>query len=127
MLYKEVTCPKCGGVGFISKVGDDSVWSMRCTECTGGTVLAPVTNGDIIRRCTNEELAKVHIALAENALYSGVENRRLLTDTYEDFLLWLDKPVEDLDMQTIFEYVDKTKYEHIPFTKVVNAGDKIYH
>ena len=127
MLYKEISCPSCGGAGFFGRHSDCAVWSEPCTECINGTVVVPVTNGDIIRRCTNEELAKVHIALAENALYSGVENHRLLnTDTYEDFLLWLDKPVEDLDLQTIFEFVDKDKYEH-PWSRIIHTGDKIYY
>ncbi len=120
MLYKRIVCPTCRGLGFISHFTENSVSSKGCPDCTDGTTVAPITNGDLIRRCSDEQLMKVHDNLNNWAIYSGGENNRLLSSTSEDFLLWLTKVTDDIDLQTIFDFVDKKDYEN-PHTKVVEA------
>lgn len=120
MLYKEAVCPVCDGRGFISHYTDNSVSSFGCAKCQDGVIWVPVTNGDLIRRCTNEQLTKVHNNLKNWAIYSGGENNRLLNDSLEDFLLWLDKATDDIDLQTIFDFVNKKDYTY-PLTEVVEV------
>ena len=119
MLYKEICCPKCNGHGFISHSEENGIWSENCTDCCNGTIVVPMTNGDIIRTCNNEELVKVHHNLNQYALYSGGENNRLLDSSPEDFLLWINKKADDIDIRTIFDFVDEKEYEH-PYLKVMN-------
>ena len=118
MLYKESICPVCKGHGFISGSDECSVWAERCTNCQEGKIVIPVTNGDLIRNCTNEQLVLVHENLNREAIYSGGVNNRLLDSSSADFLIWLTKATDSTDLRTIFEFVDKTDYEH-PWTKVV--------
>lgn len=61
-----------------------------------------MTNGDRMRSLSNEILASVYYNLKENALYSEKENRRLLNDNPEDFLIWLNKETEDFE-ERIFD------------------------
>jgi hypothetical protein len=122
MLYKEAVCPVCNGYGFISGSSDCAIWSERCVNCQNGTIVVPVTNGDLIRRCTNEQLATVRENLASWAIYSGGENNRLLDNSSEDFLLWLNKATDDLDLQTIFDFVDPKDYEHPLVAKFSKRG-----
>ena len=117
MLYKESVCPVCNGHGFISGSSDCAVWAERCTACENGTIAVPVTNGDLIRRCSNEQLLKVHENLNSCAIYSGGENNRLLNSTSEDVLLWLDKVTDYQDLRDIFDFVNPKDYEH-PWAKV---------
>lgn len=56
-----------------------------------------MTNGERIRACSNEQFASLYYNLKEWALYSEKENRRLLNDTPEDFLIWLNKETEDFE------------------------------
>ena len=113
MLYKEIICPVCNGHGFLSGGDDHSVWSKPCpNHCHNGLIVVPVTNGDLIRRCTNEQLVKVHINLNQEAIYSDSEHKRLLSDTLEDFALWLDKETDDLDLRTIFDFINEKDFEH---------------
>lgn len=56
-----------------------------------------MTNGDRLRNLSNEMIASVYYNLKENAIYSGLVNRRLLGDTPEDFLIWLEKETEDFE------------------------------
>jgi hypothetical protein len=118
MLYKELICPVCRGYGFISRTSDNAAWSEPCTNCYKGSIVEPITNGDLIRGCTNEQLAKVYENINSNALYSGGERNRLLATTGEDFLLWLDKAADDVDLQTIFDFINVKDYEH-PWLRVV--------
>lgn len=118
MLYKETVCPVCNGHGFISGHDDCSIWASQCANCQNGSIVVPVTNGDLIRRCTNDQLLQVFTNLTHNAIYSGGEHNRLLLSTQEDFLFWLNKATDDLDLRTIFDFVDEKDYEH-PWTKVV--------
>lgn len=113
MLYKETVCPKCNGYGFISHYEENGVWSENCKECHNGIIVVPMTNSDVIRRCNNEQLAKVYINLGKWAIYSGGNNNRLLyQDNVEDFALWLNKETDKIDLETIFDFIDEKDYEH---------------
>ena len=102
MLYKEIICPKCNGYGFISHCEENSIWAECCTECHNGTIVVPITNGDVIKRCNNEQLTKVYINLGKWAIYSGGNNNRLLyQDNVEDFALWLNK--ETVSFRTLLK------------------------
>jgi hypothetical protein len=118
MLYKETVCPVCSGHGFISGHDDCSIWASPCANCQNGSIVVPVTNGDLIRRCTNDQLLQVFTNLTHNAIYSGGDNNRLLLSTPEDFLFWLNKATDGLDHRTIFDFINEKDYEH-PWTKVV--------
>jgi hypothetical protein len=118
MLYKETICQECRGYGFITESTECSISSKPCpARCHEGRIVVPITNGDLIRRCTNEQLLKALINLTHNAIYSGGEHNRLLLSTPEDFAFWLDKATDDLDLRTVFDFVDEKDFEH-PWTKV---------
>lgn len=120
MLYKETVCPECRGYGFITESTECSISSKPCpARCREGRVVVPITNGDLIRRCTNEQLLKVLINLTHTAIYSGGEHNRLLLSTPEDFAFWLDKATDDLDLRTVFDFVDEKDFEH-PWAKVAD-------
>lgn len=112
-MYKAILCPKCNGRGYISGHDDHSIWSEICTECNGEcTVLGLMTNGEIIRKCNNEDLVKVFNNLNKWAIYSGGnDNRLLFKSDPEDFLLWLNKEVDKIDMETIFDFIDEDKHD----------------
>ena len=97
MLYKEIVCPKCNGYGFISHYEENGVWSECCTECHNGIIVVPMTNGDIIRRCNNEQLIKV---------FSSLKNRSI------NLLLWLNKETDKCDLETTFDFINEKDYEH---------------
>lgn len=119
MLYKEIACPVCNGHGFICGGDDHSTWSKTCNNCNGiGFVIARKTNGDMIRTCNNEQLMEVYFHLGDYAIYSGGKNNRLLDSTPADFLLWLNKEVDDIDLRTIFDFINKEDCEH-PYTKAI--------
>lgn len=118
MLYKETMCTVCNGRGFISGSSECSVWAEPCTNCQNGMIATFVTNGDLIRSCSNDLLLQVFTNLTHNAIYSGGEHNRLLLSTPEDFLFWLNKATDDLDLRTIFDFINPKDYEH-PWTKVV--------
>lgn len=112
-MYKEIICPVCNGRGYISGGDDYSTWSKTCDNCNGHQfVVVPMTNGDIIRACNNEQLAKLHHNLKVWALYSGGNNNHLLNDSQEDFLLWLNKDADEIDLKTVFDFMDEDDYEH---------------
>ena len=121
MLYKEIVCPVCKGRGFINGGDDHSIWSKTCDNCHGYQLISvPMTNGEIIRACNNEQLLTVYYNLEKWAIYSGGSNKRLLNkDNAEDFLLWLNKEADDIDIKTIFDFIDEKNYEH-PYLKTVN-------
>jgi hypothetical protein len=81
-------------------------------------IVVPVTNGDLMRSCSNDQLLHVLTNLTNTAIYSGGERNRLLLSTPEDFLFWLNKATDELDLRTIFDFVKPEDYEH-PWTKVV--------
>lgn len=121
MLYKEIVCPICKGHGFINGGDENSIWSKTCDNCHGYQLISvPMTNGDIIRACNNEQLSIVYCNLEKWAIYSGGSNKRLLNrDNAEDFLLWLNKEADDIDIKTIFDFIDEKNYEN-PYLKTVN-------
>jgi len=113
-MYKVISCPKCDGYGFISHSEDNGIWSAKCDECNSeGNLVVPMTNGDIIRGCNNEELCNVFQNLKTFAIYSGGENNRLLycEDNPEDLLLWLNKEADAVDMKTIFDFVNEEEHD----------------
>lgn len=113
MLYKEIVCPKCHGRGFIGGGNESSAWSEPCpNHCHSGLVVVPMTNGDLFRKCTNEQLVKVFTNLNQWAIYSGGNTNRLLDDTPEDFALWLYKATDDTDLRTIFDFINEKDFEH---------------
>lgn len=113
MLYKEIPCPECDGHGHISGGDLNSIWSIQCSNCMGsGLVVSYITNADLIRQCDNEQLVKVYRNLKEWAIYSGGEKNRLLDRSPEDFSLWLNKVTDDIDIKTIFDFIDEKDYEH---------------
>ena len=112
MLYKETVCPICNGRGFISHFDENSVSAETCRNCRNGLVVVPMTNGDLFRRCTNEQLLQVLTNLTHFAIYSGGERNRLLLSTPEDFLFWLNKEVDDTDLRTIFDFINEKDFEH---------------
>ena len=106
MIYKEILCPTCNGCGHITGWDENSIWSTTCSNCNGRqTITTPMTNGDIIRICSNEQLLKVYYNLQNTALYSGGDNNRLLSNSQEDFLLWLNKEADDVDIASIFDFI----------------------
>ena len=120
MLYKEIVCPICNGYGHICGGDENSIWSKTCDNCNGNQLIAvPMTNGDVIRICNNEQLLTVYYNLEKWAIYSGGSNNRLLNkDNAEDFLLWLNKDVDDIDLNSIFDFINKEDYEH-PYIKPI--------
>ena len=118
MKYKEVTCPECNGRGVIFGGDENSMWSKTCDNCHGEGIIAMLmTNGDIIRACNNEQLIKVYYNLEHYAIYSSDDNKRLLfKDNAEDFLLWMNKVADKVDIDTIFSFLDKRDYVS-PFFK----------
>lgn len=119
MLYHEVPCPECEGWGHISHSSENSIWCEQCINCRGtGLIYTPMTNGEIIRTCSNEELVKVYYNLQTWAIYSGGKNNRLLNDTPEDFLIWINKEADDIDMETIFDFIDEKNYWNPDITAI---------
>lgn len=113
MLYKEIPCSKCNGHGFITHCSETGISAEQCPECCNGITVVPMTNRDILRSCNSEELIKVRHNLNTYAIYSGGKNSRLLNSSLdEDFLFWLNKDADDIDIETIFGFVDKEKYQH---------------
>ena len=56
------SCPYCGGHGYINQFEDVEggcrAWAKECIACKGtGSILYPETNGDKVRRMSDEELA----------------------------------------------------------------------
>lgn len=124
MLYKEIACPECNGRGYIAGVSETSMWTKMCDNCHGsGVVATPMTNGDVIRACDNEELVYIYSNLKQCAIYSGGENNRLLSRSPEDLLLWINKETDDIDLRTIFDFINKTDYEnpHLKTTKITEV------
>lgn len=119
MFYKETMCKTCNGYGFITESTDHSISSRPCPDrCHNGIVVVPMTNGDVIRRCTDEQLQRVYHNLKNNAIYSGGEKIRLLFDSEpEDFLEWLRKETDDLDHRTIFDFLAEDAYSN-PYSEV---------
>lgn len=114
MIYKEIICPICNGCGFISGSDDHSIWSEGCDNCNNnGSLVIPMTNGDIIRLCNNEQLLTVYYNLDKIAIYSSNNNKRLLNkNDPDDFLLWLNKDADDIDLRTIFDFINEKDFEH---------------
>lgn len=105
---KKIQCPVCAGYGHMGYKRDKkwpgALSADMCIRCYGtGLIRVPMTNGDRIRNCTNEELAKVRANLHKWAIYAD-DPPRLLWDTEGDFLLWLDKETDDTDKETIFNF-----------------------
>ena len=123
MLYKEIPCPVCNGYGFISGCDENSIWSSVCSNCNGkSTIVVAMTNGDIIRKCNNEQLSKVYYNLRNRAIYFNGKNNRLLPGAFnrpEEFLLWLNKEADELDIRAIFDCIDEKDFEN-PYTKASN-------
>lgn len=107
MLYKETVCKTCNDSGFVTEAADCTISSKPCPD----DCHILMTNGDLIRCCTNEQLQIVYQNLKHNAIYSGGYgdgNNRLLFDTEpDDFIFWLNKPTDDLDLRTIFDFIDE--------------------
>lgn len=66
MRTKRVPCPECGGIGFVqhTKIDHESgtglAWSEECPRCNGWRIVeVPMTNADLIRGMTDEELANM--------------------------------------------------------------------
>lgn len=111
MLYKETVCPVCNGHGFLSGGDDHSVWSKPCTNhCHNGLVAVPMTNGDLFRKCTNEQIVKVLSSLTKYANDAGRASNSFL-------LFWLDKETSELDLETVFDFINRKDYEH-PWLRV---------
>lgn len=68
MKTKTIQCPKCDGRGYISHVetwsdgngvGGGRAWSEPCANCNGtGRIETPMTNYDVIKNMTIEEMAE---------------------------------------------------------------------
>ena len=113
MLYKEIPCPICNGQGYTTYGTECSIFSKPCDNCLRtGMIAAEITNGDLIRSCNNEQLTRVYANLKKWAIYSGGENSRLLDDSPEDFLLWLNKETDKTDLFTIFPFINIDDYKH---------------
>lgn len=119
MFYKETMCKTCNGYGFITESTDHSISSRPCPDgCHNGIVVVPMTNGDVIRRCTDEQLQRVYQNLKDNAIYSGGEKNRLLYDSEpDDFVEWLRKETDDIDHRTIFDFLAEDTYSN-PYLEV---------
>ena len=117
MLYKETVCPICNGRGSISYFDENSVSAETCRNCRNGLVVVPMTNGDLFRRCNNEQIIKVLNNLTKTAIYSGTTPNRLLGSSKEDFLFWLNKPADTIDVESIFDFINEKDFEH-PWLKL---------
>ena len=111
-MLKVKVCPKCGGRGFIVST-ENGISACHCYECNGkGVIVVPMTNGDVIRSCNNEQLASAFENLNTMAIYSEENNRRLLFfSDPDDCKLWLDKEANSLDMRTIFNFIDEEDHD----------------
>lgn len=112
-MLKVKACPKCKGHGFITVFTENSIGARPCYECNSkGAVAVPMTNGDIIRSCNNEQLVIVFENLNTSVIYSEEKNRRLLFfSDPDDCKLWLDKEADSLDMKTIFNFIDEEEHD----------------
>lgn len=60
-------CEKCWGTGHVHGGDENSTWSKSCEDCHGiGFVRVPMTNEDVIRNMTREELANFISLVARN-------------------------------------------------------------
>lgn len=99
-MYKKVVCPECNGSGFKSIAKDYGAWSTWCSKCNRkGFVVEPMTNGDIIRRCNNEQLAKV---LDNMGNYF-----------FNSFSSWTSKEATDSDRGLIFDFISKEEWDEV--------------
>ena len=118
MLYKETICKSCNGYGFITEATENSISSRPCpAHCHEGRVVVPMTNGDVIRRCSDEQLQLVYHNLKNNAIYSSSPVRLLFDSEPEDFKEWLQKETDDLDLRVIFDFLHQDAYRH-PYLEV---------
>ena len=112
-MLKVKICPKCKGCGFISISTENSIGARHCYECNGkGVIAVPMTNGDVIRSCNNEQLVIAFENLNTSAIYSEEKNRKLLFfNNPDDCKVWLDKKADALDMRTIFNFINEEEHD----------------
>ena len=96
------TCPYCGGRGYINQFEDVEggcrAWAKECIACKGtGSILYPETNGDKVRRMSDEELAKFIATPCQCEVRPKRDGfRECGNDLCLQYLLkWLQSPTEE--------------------------------
>ena len=87
-MTKTIVCSECNGFGHINIGCENGTWSVLCDYCNGrGVLRVPMTNADLIRDMSDDELADVI-----DCPYGSICFDR---DCHECSLEWLQRPVED--------------------------------
>ncbi len=64
---KLISCPRCGGNGFITRSTDNSIWAENCGNCNGtGLVEVTMTNYDRIKAMNIDEMSEFLMFWAMN-------------------------------------------------------------
>ena len=99
MKTKNILCEECHGMGFISMVGENSIWSERCNECNGeGNIEVPITNFDKITESV-ESLAEFIDSLNLidcNACVGKSICDCHIRDCKEVFIKWLQQETDNV-------------------------------
>ena len=95
------SCPYCGGHGYINQFEDIEggcrAWANECIACKGtGSILYPETNGDKVRRMSDEELAKLLLDGCQGSrCIEQPQNEYGSVNCFECRMKWLRQPVEE--------------------------------
>lgn len=100
MKTKQISCPNCGGQGFITTIYVIGQSSQMCSNCNGlGLQEAVATNADRIRAMSDEEL-EIFISEFKDCgagclVGKGIKDCTGLCATTDTLMIWLQKPVEE--------------------------------
>lgn len=71
-MHKKVACPRCEGLGFVTKINPFYLSSESCPSCHGvGYYLVPITNRDVLSRVSEDQTISI---LGEVVIKSFIES-----------------------------------------------------